>query len=198
MIGPNGIGKSTLLKIIMGRLDAGAGTVEWGHQVFPGYFAQDHRELLADSQGTVESWLSAACPGQSVGWVRAQLAKVLFSGDEVEKKVASLSGGEAARLIFARLTVDHPNVLVLDEPTVGLDQVLRNELWAQFARLAATGRALLVSSHVMDEANRCDRLVLLRGGTVLAQGSPAELLERTRTDDVEAAFLTLVAGGEPS
>ena len=121
VIGPNGIGKSTLLKIVMGRLEADAGTVEWGHQVFPGYFAQDHRELLADSQGTVESWLSAACPGQSVGWVRAQLAKVLFSGDEVEKKVASLSGGEAARLIFARLAVDHPNVLVLDEPTNHLD-----------------------------------------------------------------------------
>jgi ATPase subunit of ABC transporter with duplicated ATPase domains len=121
VIGPNGIGKSTLLKIIMGRLEADSGTVEWGHQVFPGYFAQDHRELLSDSQGTVESWLSAACPGQSVGWVRAQLAKVLFSGDEVEKKVASLSGGEAARLIFARLAVDHPNVLVLDEPTNHLD-----------------------------------------------------------------------------
>jgi ATPase subunit of ABC transporter with duplicated ATPase domains len=121
VIGPNGIGKSTLLKIIMGRLEADAGTVDWGHQVYPGYFAQDHRELLADSQGTVESWLSAACPGQTVGWVRAQLAKVLFSGDEVEKRVASLSGGEAARLIFARLAVDHPNVLVLDEPTNHLD-----------------------------------------------------------------------------
>ena len=105
VIGPNGIGKSTLLKIVMGRLEADAGTVEWGHQVFPGYFAQDHRELLADSQGTVESWLSAACPGQSVGWVRAQLAKVLFSGDEVEKKVASLSGGEAARLILSLIHI---------------------------------------------------------------------------------------------
>jgi len=121
VIGPNGIGKSTLLKIIMGHLDADAGTVEWGHQIFPGYFAQDHRELLAGSDGTVESWLAAICPGQTVGWVRAQLAKVLFSGDEVEKRVASLSGGEAARLIFARLAVDHPNVLILDEPTNHLD-----------------------------------------------------------------------------
>ena len=121
VIGPNGIGKSTLLKIIMGHLETDAGTVEWGHQVFPGYFAQDHRELLAESTGTVEGWLGAACPGQSIGWVRGQLAKVLFSGDEVEKKVASLSGGEAARLIFARLAVDQPNVLVLDEPTNHLD-----------------------------------------------------------------------------
>ena len=121
VIGPNGIGKSTLLKVIMGHLEADTGTVEWGHQVFPGYFAQDHRELLAGSEGTVEGWLGAACPGQTIGWVRAQLAKVLFSGDEVEKRVASLSGGEAARLIFARLAVDHPNVLVLDEPTNHLD-----------------------------------------------------------------------------
>jgi ABC-type multidrug transport system ATPase subunit len=69
----------------------------------------------------VESWLGAACPGQTVGWVRTELGKVLFSGDEVEKKVSKLSGGEAARLIFARLAVDHPNVLVLDEPTNHLD-----------------------------------------------------------------------------
>jgi ATPase subunit of ABC transporter with duplicated ATPase domains len=121
VIGPNGIGKSTLLKIVMGRLEADSGTTEWGHQVFPGYFAQDHRELLAESTGTVESWLASASPGQSVGWVRAQLGKVLFSGDEVDKKLTSLSGGEAARLIFARLAVEQPNVLVLDEPTNHLD-----------------------------------------------------------------------------
>jgi ATPase subunit of ABC transporter with duplicated ATPase domains len=121
VIGPNGIGKSTLLRIVMGRLEADSGSTEWGHQVFPGYFAQDHRELLSGTTGTVESWLAAASPGQTVGWVRAQLGKVLFSGDEVEKKLASLSGGEAARLIFARLAVEQPNVLVLDEPTNHLD-----------------------------------------------------------------------------
>ncbi|MEE4272038.1 MAG: ABC-F family ATP-binding cassette domain-containing protein [Thermoanaerobaculales bacterium] len=121
VIGPNGIGKSTLLKILMGRIEADAGDVEWGHQIFTGYFAQDHEELLAGSDGTVEGWLGAACPGQTIGWVRSQLGKVLFTGDEVEKRVASLSGGEAARLIFARLAVDHPNVLVLDEPTNHLD-----------------------------------------------------------------------------
>ena len=89
-------------------------------------------------------------------------------------------------------------MLLLDEPTVGVDPQLRATFWSYFRSLADNGVTLIVSSHVMDEANRCDRLVLLRDGTVLAQGSPAELLERTRTDDVEAAFLSLVAGGEPA
>jgi ABC-2 type transport system ATP-binding protein len=87
---------------------------------------------------------------------------------------------------------------VLDEPTVGLDPVLRRELWDDFADLAAAGTTLLVSSHVMDEANRCDRLVLLREGRLLAQGSPAELLERTGMADVEAAFLSLVGAEDAS
>ncbi len=121
VIGPNGIGKSTLLKIAVGRLEADGGEVEWGHETHPGYFAQDHREVLADRDTTVEGWLSEFCPGKDVGWVRGQLGKVLFSGDEVHKRLPALSGGEAARLVFARLSVDEPNVLVLDEPTNHLD-----------------------------------------------------------------------------
>jgi len=95
--------------------------VRWGHETHPGYFAQDHRDLLGDRDGTVESWLGEACPGKDIGWIRGQLGKVLFSGDEVKKRLGSLSGGEAARLIFARLGVEEPNVLVLDEPTNHLD-----------------------------------------------------------------------------
>ena len=121
ILGPNGIGKSTLLKIAMGVVEADAGEVEWGYETHPGYFAQDHREQLTSQEQSVEALLWEACPGDNIGVVRGRLAQVLFSRDEVRKKLGSLSGGEAARLVFARLAVDEPNVLVLDEPTNHLD-----------------------------------------------------------------------------
>lgn len=121
IIGPNGIGKSTLLKILVGQVEADAGEIRWGHETHPGYFAQDHREILGDTDGTVESFLGAASPGKDTGWVRGRLGRVLFSKEEVKKKLDAISGGEAARLIFARLGVEEPNVLILDEPTNHLD-----------------------------------------------------------------------------
>ena len=121
IMGPNGIGKSTLLKIVMDDLAADAGSVEWGHGTRPGYFAQDHHEKLGDNDMTAERWLWDFCPGKDRGYVRGELGLMLFSGDAAEKSLSSLSGGEAARLMFARLQVEQPNVLVLDEPTNHLD-----------------------------------------------------------------------------
>jgi ATPase subunit of ABC transporter with duplicated ATPase domains len=121
ILGPNGIGKSTLLKIVVGELEADAGEVEWGYEAHPGYFAQDHRKALEGSERTAEEWLWDFCPGKDRGFVRGQLGLMLFSGDESEKRLSALSGGEAARLVFSRLSLEHPNVLVLDEPTNHLD-----------------------------------------------------------------------------
>jgi ATPase subunit of ABC transporter with duplicated ATPase domains len=121
IMGPNGIGKSTLLKIVMGELEADAGTVEWGYETHPGYFAQDHHEQLEDNGRTAEQWLWDFCPDKDRGFVRGHLGMMLFSGDDGEKRLSALSGGEAARLVFSRLALEKPNVLVLDEPTNHLD-----------------------------------------------------------------------------
>jgi ATPase subunit of ABC transporter with duplicated ATPase domains len=125
IIGPNGIGKSTLLEVLVGEKKADAGRVEWGYETHPGYVAQDHKSQLVAEAGaerqSLEDWLGGFCPGQPIGFVKGQLAAVLFSGDEGKKKLGALSGGEAARLLFARQAVEKPNVLILDEPTNHLD-----------------------------------------------------------------------------
>ena len=121
IMGPNGIGKSTLLKIAMGELEADAGEAEWGYETHVGYFAQDHHEQFERPEATAESWIAGFCENPSIGYVRGELGRVLFSGDDAEKRLGDLSGGEAARLVFCRLAIERPNVLVLDEPTNHLD-----------------------------------------------------------------------------
>ena len=105
-----------------------------------------------------------------------------------------LSGGQRSRASLAVALLGEPELLVLDEPTVGLDPVLRRDLWAMFHRLADQGTTVLVSSHVMDEAERCDRLLLMRDGRLLADDTPAALLTQTGTAHIEGAFLALVEG----
>jgi len=189
VIGPNGIGKSTLLKIAVGQLEADAGVVEWGYETHPGYFAQDHKELLAESKESLQSWLWNHCPGEPIGFVRGRLAYVLFSKDEAEKKVASLSGGESARLIFARLNVTSPNVLVLDEPTNHLDL---EGIEALAAGLQAYEGTIIFVSHDRWFVSRlATRILEIRGdGLEDFPGSYDEYLAHCGDDhlDVEAVL----------
>ena len=138
IVGPNGIGKSTLLNVMTGRLEADAGTVEWGYETHPGYFAQDPRDHLGLARGrsvgsaggesraraarrSAEDWIGDFCAGKGRGYVRGQLGLVLLGGDDSEKPLGALSGGEMARLVLSSLMIEKPNVLVLDEPTNHLD-----------------------------------------------------------------------------
>ena len=121
IVGPNGIGKSTLLKVVMGELDADNGAVEWGYETHPGYFAQDPKDHLDVPRSTAERWVGQFCEGKGRGFARGRLGMVLFSGDDAEKRLENLSGGESSRLVLCSLMIRRPNVLVLDEPTNHLD-----------------------------------------------------------------------------
>jgi len=144
VLGANGLGKSTLLEIATGHRTADAGTVKWGHETHVGYFPQDHHAILTDPETTPIDVVWGVVPTEGTSFVRGQLGRVLFSGDDVTKKIGSLSGGEAARLVFCTLMVGRPNVLVLDEPTNHLDL---EAIHALVASLKAFEGALLFVSH---------------------------------------------------
>jgi ATPase subunit of ABC transporter with duplicated ATPase domains len=157
IIGVNGAGKSTLLRLLAGKHAPDAGAITWGHEAHLGYFPQDHTELLTDPKQTPLDFIWQSCPLESVGFVRGQLGRVLFSGDDVEKPVGALSGGEAARLIFGRLSVQRPNVLLLDEPTNHLDFEAIDALAA--ALEAYEGTLLLVSHNRWFVSRLCSRII---------------------------------------
>jgi len=185
VIGANGLGKSTLLRIVVDRLAADAGLVKWGHEARVGYFPQDHREVLDDAEATPLHLLEAKCPAESPTFVRAQLGRVLFSGPEVDKRVALLSGGEAARLIFALLAVERPNVLVLDEPTNHLDLESIHALAA--ALKTFPGTVIFVSHDRWFVRELATRVVeLTPEGPRDFPGTYAEYLERLGDDHLDA------------
>ena len=192
IIGPNGIGKSTLLKIVVGELKPDAGTVTWGYEASPGYFSQDHSELSGGGKQSVESWLWEAAPGEPIGFIRGHLGHVLFTGDDAEKPVRSLSGGESARLVFARLSILGPNVLVLDEPTNHLDLEAIDALVDALVEYDGT---LVFVSHdrwfVSRLANRI--LEISPKGLNDFRGTYEEYLDRCGDDhlDAEAVLLRL-------
>jgi ABC-2 type transport system ATP-binding protein len=198
LLGPSGSGKSTLIRSIVGVqvvvagevtvLDAPAGSPQLRNRV--GYVTQSPA-VYGDL--TVRETLAyfPRILGAPRDRVDAVIERVGLT-DMAGRLVGRLSGGQRARVSLATALVNDPDVLVLDEPTVGLDPVLRRDLWDFFHELAEGGATLLVSSHVMDEAARCDRLLLLREGRVIADVGPDELLRRTGAPDLDTAFLRLV------
>jgi ATPase subunit of ABC transporter with duplicated ATPase domains len=189
VIGGNGIGKSTLLKIMVGRIEADDGKHEWGHEAHVGFFPQDHHECLGqttrDANTTVLDYLWNFCPQETTSFVRGWLGRVLFSGEDVEKRLGALSGGEAARLIFAQLAIQQPNVLVLDEPTNHLDI---EAIGALVEALKAYPGTLVFVSHdrwfVSELATRV--LELRSDGYIDYPGSYAEYLARDGHDHLDA------------
>jgi ABC-2 type transport system ATP-binding protein len=203
LLGPSGSGKTTLMRAIVGVqiiksgtvtvLGEPAGTSRLRSQI--GYLTQAP-SVYADL--TVrENARYFASLYRGVSKVDADQSVVNVGlGGEASQLVGTLSGGQRARASLACALVSRPTVLILDEPTVGQDPVLRDDLWHQFRAMAVAGTTVLVSSHVMDEASRCDRLLLIREGVVIADDTPAAVRASTGTEDLEAAFLHLIRARE--
>jgi ABC-2 type transport system ATP-binding protein len=197
LLGPSGSGKSTLIRSIVGVQRTAGGSVEVlgqpagsvGLRARVGYMTQSP-SVYGDL--TVQENVSffARVLARPEDTARDVLADVAL-GKHAGRVVNTLSGGERARVSLATAMLGAPDLLVLDEPTVGLDPVLRKDLWELFRRLAQGGTTLLISSHVMDEADRCDSLLLLREGRLVAHATPTELRSRTGTSNLDEAFLRL-------
>jgi ABC-2 type transport system ATP-binding protein len=204
LLGPSGCGKSTLMRSLVGvqRLTSGrvtiagseAGSTPLRSQV--GYVTQA-ASVYDDLTVRENLTFFARVLGADGDAVDRAVATVDLGG-HADTVVGRLSGGQRSRASLAVALLNTPDLLVLDEPTVGLDPVLRRDLWTLFHRLADDGAAVFVSSHVMDEADRCDRLLLMREGLIIADDTPQRIREKTQTDDIESAFLALVGdeGGE--
>jgi ABC-2 type transport system ATP-binding protein len=198
LLGPSGCGKSTLLRAIVGVQKVAGGTVtvlgeeagSAGLRRRVAYVTQS-ASVYRDLTVRQNLWYFAAILGESPAAVASAMDQVALS-EFGDARLDRLSGGQLNRVSLAAALLGTPELLVLDEPTVGLDPVLRRDLWDIFLDLAARGTTLLVSSHVMDEAERCQRLLLMREGRILANEPPEELKSRMGAADVESAFLRLV------
>jgi ABC-2 type transport system ATP-binding protein len=201
LVGPNGAGKTTLIRLIVGLLEAHAGTVTvLGHRVpdvallrhigymtqqaalYPGISVEENVRFFAAING-VEDGVKEAL----------ELVQLYERRGSV---VSTLSGGMRQRCSLACALVHRPELLLLDEPTVGIDPQLRVQFWEYFRRMAADGTTIIISSHVMDEADRCQRLGLIQYGRLLYEGSPAEIRAQAGTQNLEEAFLALAARTE--
>ena len=198
LLGPSGCGKTTLMRSIVGVQRITGGTVEvLGKPAGDaslrnriGYVTQDP-SVYADLTVAENLRFFARILGVPLARVDECISTVDLDAQR-DQVVSKLSGGQRSRVSLAVALLDDPPLLVLDEPTVGLDPVLRVDLWSTFHRLAGAGAAVLVSSHVMDEASRCERLLLMREGRLIADDTPEGLLAATSSEDIEQAFLSIV------
>jgi len=198
LLGPSGCGKSTLMRSLVGVQQLVGGSVrafglEAGSRPLRDRIGYVTQAASVYDDLTVGENLMFFARVLGVGRAQADASlEAVDLGPQRDQVVGRLSGGQRSRVSLAVALLKQPDLLVLDEPTVGLDPVLRRDLWALFHRLADEGAAVFVSSHVMDEADRCDRLLLMRDGRIIADGTPLEIRQKTGADDIESAFLTIV------
>jgi ABC-2 type transport system ATP-binding protein len=198
LMGPSGCGKTTLMRAIVGVQRVKGGTVTVLSD--PAGTQAQRRRVAYDTQaasvyGDLTIHQNLRYFARVIGAPSSDVDRVIEQvglGDQARQTIDSLSGGQESRVSLAVAMLGSPELLVLDEPTVGLDPLLRAELWGIFRTLAESGATIVVSSHVMDEALRCDRIVLLRAGRIIADTTPAGLLSDTGLADPDAAFLALI------
>lgn len=199
LLGPSGAGKTTLVKAIIGMKSVENGEIRVFNEVVPklditinmGYMAQSDA-LYEDLSGVDNVIFFGSIFGMK-GKALKERAKEVLSLVDLEKDsnklVKNYSGGMKRRLSLAIALVHSPKLLILDEPTVGIDPVLRQKFWDEFNRIKANGGTIILTTHVMDEAYKCDKLALIRGGKIIAEGSVNEIIESSRSKDIEEAFL---------
>lgn len=205
-IGPSGAGKTTLIRGIVGSLQTTSGDIRVfdepaGSPILRKEVNYMTQELSVYPDLTVRENLSyfitmSGQPKKGSGEILTEILDLVNMTDKAQSLVSDLSSGQKQRVSLAVAIIGIPKLMVLDEPTVGLDPVLRENLWNLFAKLAKQGTTLIISSHSMDEASRCDDLVLIRDGKLIAHSSPHELLKQTGTKTVEESFLKLVGDKE--
>ena len=204
LLGPSGSGKTTLMRSITGLQRLKSGTIEVLGDSVP---SKSLRSRIGYSTQTASIYEDLTCIENinffsSLYEQNEKTPEQILADVDLTKNshqmASSLSGGERARLALATTLVGTPELLILDEPTVGLDPILRVQLWELFNKLAESGKTLLVSSHVMDEADNCHDLILIRAGEVLARGTPSELRERTGISKMDEVFIALIGAKDQS
>ncbi|NLD19204.1 MAG: ABC transporter ATP-binding protein [Clostridiales bacterium] len=203
LLGPSGCGKTTLVKVLVGILKAGSGTAYIGESTLPSLKATSEIGYMSQSAAlyptltgyeNLKFFGSLYClKGQELEDRIHYVSSLVHLTDDLQKKVGNYSGGMQQRLSLAISLLPNPSVLLLDEPTVGIDPLLRQEIWQELHRLSEKGVTILITTHVMDEAEKCHYLGMMRDGRILVSDTPENILKATGCSSVEDAFILLSA-----